>query len=133
MAWAIRVESQKERRRSRSSPARAMRTPAIMALRQTPRLPAAMLATWVPWEEGTRCDCRSISVADSLSRDSAAIALFRWSCRNSAPKSKAGSKLWRSCWCGLGWAVPPGPDVTRTASGRRPGSRGGGSRTPGRR
>ena len=59
---------------------------AILAFGHTPRLPAAMLATWVPWDPGTRCDCGSSTVAGSVPfRFAARIAASRCRPVNSAP------------------------------------------------
>ena len=65
------------------------RTAAIVASRQTPRLPAAMLATCVPCEPGADLRLRlELVPAARPALGAAAIASSRSSLRNSAPKLK---------------------------------------------
>ena len=65
----------------------------MLALGHTPLLPAAMLATWVAWEERDSCDCGSNAVAASPPPRSAPSALLRSARRSSEPKLKGVKSL----------------------------------------
>jgi len=63
----------------------ALSAAAMFAFGQTPRFPAAMLATCVPCDSGSRCDWRSISVAGTRAVFAPLMAAFMCACVNSEP------------------------------------------------